>query len=114
MPQAPGLSLAAAMLKMRGVVFGEGLWCCGCPAEEARKQLREAQVSSAPPRLESEFSEFQVRSKRGQQGWSSTRGGRMCGEAPREGLRGRTRQGLLTLSGEVVHLPCKQNVANGL
>lgn len=38
----------------------------------------------------------------------------MCGEATREGLRGRTRQGLLTLSGEVVHLPCKQNVANGL
>lgn len=82
MLQARGLGLhAAAALRTRGVAFGEGLWSCGRPAGEARKQLREGQVSSAPPGLESKSSDAQV--TRGQQGWSFTRGGGMCREAAR-------------------------------
>lgn len=38
----------------------------------------------------------------------------MCRQAAREGLRGRTRRGLRTLSREFVHLPCKQSSACGL
>lgn len=87
--------------------LGDGLRCCSCPAGEARNQLREAQVSSAPPRPESESSEAQGRSTRANRVGPSLEeaecAGRLQGRAC-----GRTRRGLLTLSGEFVHLPCKQ------